>query len=204
MDENLFFGTNLADWLRLNSCNSKVCSSSSVSWDSVFPFDIWSLWLHRNETIFQNTRNQRCLKAEVLSRAIEYAYIGINSKQARSKLNFDGSSLGNLGLAGGGGLIWDDKGDWIKGYARAIRTTTSVVVELWALRDSIKLCIALKIPAVIIELDAQVVVDLLKKNTSHSSGIGALVSDCKHGFETRTGPYGPTGKTFNRSSLRFF
>ena len=40
---------------------------------------------------------------------------------------------------------------------------------------------ALKIPAVIIELDAQVVVDLLKKNNSHSSGIRALVSDCKNG-----------------------
>ena len=110
------------------------------------------------------------MKAEVLSRAIGYAYIGINSKQARSqvkiqvrwslpplnwyKLNSDGSSLGNLGLAGGGGLIWDDKGDWIKGYARVIGTTTSVAIELWALRDGIRLCIALKILAVIIELDA--------------------------------------------------
>ena len=25
-----------------------------------------------------------------------------------------------------------------------------------------------------------------------------------HGYETRTGPYGPTGKTSNRSFLRFF
>ena len=80
MDVNLFFKTKLADWLRLNSYNSKVCSSSSVFSGSVFPFGIWSLWLRRNETIFRNTRNQRCLKAEVLSRAIEYANIGINNK----------------------------------------------------------------------------------------------------------------------------
>ena len=98
------------------------------------------------------------------------------------KLNSDGSSLGNSGLAGGGGLIRDDKGDWIKGYTRAIGITTSVAPELWALRDSIRLCIASKIPTVIIELDAQVVVDLLKKNASHPSGIGALVNDCKNGL----------------------
>ena len=90
--------------------------------------------------------NQRCLKAEVLSRAIKFAYIGINEKQALSraiiqvrwispsmnwyKLNSDGSSLGNSGLAGRGGLVRDDKGYWIKGYTRAIGITTNVAAEL--------------------------------------------------------------------------
>ena len=35
------------------------------------------------------------------------------------KLNSDGSSLGNPGLAGGG-LIRNDTGDWVKGYARSV------------------------------------------------------------------------------------
>ena len=35
------------------------------------------------------------------------------------KLNSDGSSLGNPGLAGGG-LIRNDSGDWVKGYARSV------------------------------------------------------------------------------------
>lgn len=59
--------------------------------------------------------------------------------------------------------------------------TTSVAAELWALRDGIKLCIALKIPVVIFELDVQLVVDLMKKLDSLPSGIGALVSDCTAG-----------------------
>ncbi|KAK9991878.1 hypothetical protein SO802_026863 [Lithocarpus litseifolius] len=149
--------------------------------------------------IFRNANNQRCLKTEILSRAIEFAYTDINGKQACSraiiqvrwisppinwyKLNSNGSFLENPRLAGGGGLIRDDKGDWIKGYARAIGITTNVAAESWALRDGIRLCIALKIPVVIIELDAQVVVDLLKKNASHPSGIGALVSDYKNGLK---------------------
>lgn len=80
------------------------------------------------------------------------------------KLNTDGSSLSNPRLAGGGGLIRNEKCDWVKGFARAIGTTTSVAVELWALRDDIKLCIALKLQAVVIEFDSKLVVDLLKKS----------------------------------------
>jgi len=61
--------------------------------------------------------------------------------------------------------------------------TTNVVAELWALRDGIKLCIALKIPAVVFELDALLVVNLLKKPDCHPSGIGALISSCKAGLQ---------------------
>ena len=71
--------------------------------------------------------------------------------------------MGNLGLVGGDGLIRNKKGEWVKGFARAIGRTTSVVAKLWALRDGIRLCIALKLPTVVIELDSKLVVDLLKK-----------------------------------------
>ena len=168
----------------------------------MFPGVVFSLLVFGHfgsETIFRNTKNQRCLKAEVLSRAIEYANIGINNKQVRSQAKIQvrwnppptppllSSTLMVLLLETQDWLEDEilfgmTKEIWIKGYARAIGTTTSVATELWALRDGIRLCIALKIPAVIIELDAQVVVDLLKKNASHPNGIGALVNDCKNGL----------------------
>ena len=53
------------------------------------------------------------------------------------KLNLDGSSLGNPRRASGGGLIRDSNGVWIKGFTCNIRTSSSVEVELWALRDGI-------------------------------------------------------------------
>ncbi|KAK9999079.1 hypothetical protein SO802_018682 [Lithocarpus litseifolius] len=49
-------------------------------------------------------------------------------------MNSDGFSLGNPGLAGRGGLIRNDKGEWIRGYARAIGSTTSAAVELWCIK----------------------------------------------------------------------
>lgn len=33
------------------------------------------------------------------------------------KLNVDGGSCGNLGRSGGGGIIWDDRGKVITGFA---------------------------------------------------------------------------------------
>ena len=38
-------------------------------------------------------------------------------------LNTDGSATSNTGLAGGGGLIRDENGDWVTGFARRIGST---------------------------------------------------------------------------------
>ncbi|KAK9992610.1 hypothetical protein SO802_027595 [Lithocarpus litseifolius] len=69
--------------------------------------------------------------------------------------------------------------EWLKGYARNVRFSISVAAELWALRDSLRLCIALKLLAVIIELDAKLIVDLLQNPNGYRNCIDALVSDCK-------------------------
>lgn len=71
--------------------------------------------------VFRQENGQRNLKSNVLAKAMEFAYLGIHAKQTSNrrqiainwcfppptwfKLNSDGSSLGNLGKAGGGGLI---------------------------------------------------------------------------------------------------
>nr|POE64677.1 putative ribonuclease h protein [Quercus suber] len=83
------------------------------------------------------------------------------------------------GLVGGGGIIRNSNGEWVSGYARAIRCTTSVAAELWALRDGLNICINLRLPAVEVELDAKLVVDLLDKENSGLNGNDVLVADCK-------------------------
>nr|POF05818.1 putative ribonuclease h protein [Quercus suber] len=91
--------------------------------------------------------------------------------------------MGNLGLAGGGGLIRNEDDKWVKGYARAIGCATSVAVKLWALRDGTCLCISLKIPALVFELEAKLVVDLVKKDLEKTNGIDVLVADCREGLK---------------------
>nr|POE99931.1 putative ribonuclease h protein [Quercus suber] len=45
------------------------------------------------------------------------------------KLNIDGSSIGNPGKAGGG-IIRNQHGNWVRGFARSIGIASSVVAEL--------------------------------------------------------------------------
>ena len=91
--------------------------------------------------------------------------------------------MGNSGLVVGGGIIRNENGGWVKGYARAIGVTTSVVVELWALKDGLWLYISLKLPTVEIELDAKVVIDLVGKETSNPNSIDTIVADCEEGLK---------------------
>ena len=82
-------------------------------------------------------------------------------------------------LGGGGGIIRNANGEWVGGYARAIGITTNAAAKLWALRDGLNMCIELNLPTVIIELDAKLVVDLLKKLGGSLNGNDMIVADCK-------------------------
>ena len=53
----------------------------------------------------------------------------------------------------------------------------------WALRDGIRLCISLKLPAVVFELDAKLVVDLLKKDMEKPNSIDVLVANHREGLK---------------------
>ena len=96
------------------------------------------------------------------------------------KLNTDGSSLGNPGLAGGGGLIRDEEGAWVVGFARNIGISFSFIVELWALRDRLMICVHRNFNAVEVEVDARVVIDVLSASNCTNSLAVPLVDDCKH------------------------
>ena len=95
------------------------------------------------------------------------------------KLNSDGASAGNPGSAGGGGLLRDSNRHWVKGYARSIGFTSSVVAELWALRDGLKLALSEGIRSLIVELDARVVVDLIKSDVVFAKSYSPLLCDCR-------------------------
>ena len=58
------------------------------------------------------------------------------------KLKIDGSAFGNLGKVGARGVIRDQNGVCVSGFARAIGIATSVEAELWALRDGSNICLA--------------------------------------------------------------
>ena len=95
------------------------------------------------------------------------------------KLNTDRASNNVLGAAGEGGLIRDDKGNWVRGFSRKLGKVNSFMAEIWALRDGLLLCHQLKLDVVIIELDAKALVDALNNPMYANSVISPLFDDCR-------------------------
>ena len=95
------------------------------------------------------------------------------------KLNTDGSSLGNPGLAGSGGVIRNHVCEWVCGFSRAIGVTTSVQAELRALKDGLKLAIDLEILNLEIEMDYLVAIELVNSITTPNVFLSAIVTDCR-------------------------
>lgn len=71
----------------------------------------------------------------------------------------------------------------MSGYARAIGNTISVAAELWVLKDGINLCLSLDLYIMEIELDAKLIVELLKKEGGNPNGNDVIVDDCREGLK---------------------
>ena len=95
------------------------------------------------------------------------------------KLNTDGSVIGNPRVAGGGGVLKDEAGVWVKGFARQIGRTTNFLAELWALRDGFIMCSELHINDLEIDLDAKVIADLINSSRSSNASNSSIVADCR-------------------------
>ena len=130
--------------------------------------------------VFKGKRVNHNLSKNILNQVLEFIYCvhsprSPNRKINRSirwerpplgwkKLNTDGSWLRVADRAGCGGLVRDDQGEWIAGFTRYIGSTNSFTAELWGLREGLILCCNLNIEALVVELDAQAVVEVLKNN----------------------------------------
>ena len=67
----------------------------------------------------------------------------------------------------------------MKGFARSIRFTTSILAEFWALRDGLLLVDQIGVQNLEIELDAKVVVELVQSKTPSNAFYSSLLVDCK-------------------------
>jgi ribonuclease HI len=167
-----------------------------MPWQTIFSFGIWNLWLLRNQFVFNPDVPFADPIANTISFASEFYYlIGSYSKvKLKSpilvkwtppplgwfKLNTDGSSLGNPGLAGGGGVIRNHLGEWVGGFSRTIGFTTSVQAELRALKDGLLLAIDFEILNLEIEMDSLVAVDLINSSTTSNAFLSIIVADCRY------------------------
>ncbi|GLT60527.1 hypothetical protein SLA2020_412140 [Shorea laevis] len=95
------------------------------------------------------------------------------------KLNTDGSVIRNPRKTSAGGLFRDKWGNWVMGYTRKIGWSSILVVELWSIRDGLKLAIDRNISHLIVESNSSTAIFLLSEDPSEFHPLSTLIFDCR-------------------------
>lgn len=125
---------------------------TGVPWNQHFLQTIWLLWKRRCRFAFQQIPVNTERNCSSVSGVREF--ISLQEKQADKmkeeiyirwtpppggwfELNSNGSADASLERAGAGSFLRDSDGGWTRGCIRHLSRTSSLVAELWALRDGL-------------------------------------------------------------------
>ncbi|CAA7029674.1 unnamed protein product [Microthlaspi erraticum] len=158
-----FFQSSLLVWLYDNIQASVIVGD--IPWFTTFAIAVWWGWKWRCGNVFGE--NQKCRDR---APAAEWF-----------KLNTDGASQGNPGLATAGGVLRDGDGRWCSGFALNIGRCSAPLAELWGVYYGLMMAWEKQIPRLVLEVDLEVVVGFLMKGIQNSHPLSFLVRLC-HGF----------------------
>ncbi|KAF7824839.1 ribonuclease H [Senna tora] len=99
------------------------------------------------------------------------------------KINVDGSSLGNPGKAGIGGLIRDSDGEWIIGFTASIGFNKILYAELLAIKYGLELAWERQCPKVICESDSTDAIQLVEWAKIEVHMYGSLIGEIRELLE---------------------
>ena len=190
-----FWRSNLQVWLASNGTKSGSLIAANPPWKIVFPFAVWNIWKSRNRLVFNWKNRSPKLAAEIVNQAFEFLHcvasprVQVGKVVKRmcwerpslgwKKFNTDGAFNGDARLAGCGGIVRDERGQWVNGFSKRIGLTNSFEAELWGLREGLLLCCNLNISHLEIELDAKAVVEVLGSLSYVNNVISPILDDCR-------------------------
>ncbi|KAF7808414.1 Retrovirus-related Pol polyprotein from transposon TNT 1-94 [Senna tora] len=99
--------------------------------------------------------------------------------QGYIKLNTDGSSIGNLGPAGMGGLFSDSNGEWLCGFSGLIGKQTNMSAELMAIKHGLLLGLQRGFGKLMVEVDCLEAINLIKDEDISRHQLGSLIKDIR-------------------------
>ena len=178
-----FFSLDLLDWLKFFSSGTDGI---------IFCVGLWHIWVMRNEFVFSGSYIPKDVVLRKIHRMFDVclSVFGVAPPSQSTimvswahpppgfvKLNIDGSSLGNPGVAGFGGLIRAEGGVWVLGFSNYIPWADNLCVELLALRFGLQLAWQHGFRKIICEVDCMEVVRLVLHETSSFHRYVAIIRD---------------------------
>lgn len=95
------------------------------------------------------------------------------------KLNVDGASKGNLGVAGGGGVFRDHYGNWIKAFACYLGWCTSIRVEILSLLKGLRTAKELRFTKVEVHMDSQITLRKIQTPCQRNQPLYFIIKECQ-------------------------
>lgn len=198
MEQRRFFETSLLEWMYGNL--KERSDSERRSWPTLFALTVWWGWKWRCGYVFGE--DSRCrdrvkfLKSAVAE--VEAAHLAANGDAREDVLvermiawrkpaegwvtmNTDGASHGNPGQATAGGVIRDEHGSWLVGFALNIGVCSAPLAELWGVYYGLVVAWERGWRRVRLEVDSALVVGFLQSGIGDSHPLAFLVRLC-HGF----------------------
>lgn len=165
----------VSDWLHTNAI---------TDYGVFFILTCWFIWRARNDEVF----NDHCqpiwaiinsIKSELTLTSQLYGSVTGRCSMREVvwtpppdnviKVNVDGSSLGNPGPAGFGGLIRNHLGEWICGFSGSCGFADNLAAELQGINYGLELAWHKGYRNVILESDSKCALDLLTATTTFHS-----------------------------------
>ncbi|KAL7237095.1 hypothetical protein ACSBR1_020212 [Camellia fascicularis] len=188
------FDHDLPTWLQKNCC-STATHASTINWNTLFPLVCWNIWKTRNSLCFA-PNNPIPFKSDlVFATAIEWKHLNDQKQFPKRRntiqigwqdpstgfieLNTNGATQGFNGKASGWGVFRDATGNWILGYCRFIRFTSTIGAELWTLRDGLKLAWEKNFTNLEIETDSKLMQTLLQSTPNMQHHLNNLIFYCR-------------------------
>ncbi|KAL9859832.1 putative RNA-directed DNA polymerase [Arabidopsis thaliana] len=190
-----FFTMSLLEWVYDNLRDHKGVWESP--WSTVFLMAVWWGWKWRCGYVFGATGRCRDRVSFIKDLAREvtkaHAVVGVSRRlvgreerriswsrpsEGWCKLNTDGASRGNPGLAAAGGVLRESNGEWRRGFAINIGICSAPLAELWGVYYGLYMAWECKVSRLELEVDSEVVVGFLRTCISESHPLSFLIRMC--------------------------
>lgn len=149
---------NFRSWI-MENISARNEEAEGENWPCKFAIIVWWIWRWRCDKVFIGRETPAHHKARWITEAqreIETAFARHNASMATSEqrsirqlrweastehrftLNVDGSVKTGINKAGWGGVLRNDRGEWIEGVAGSTHYGDPSLVEAWAIAEGLK------------------------------------------------------------------
>ncbi|KAM5549518.1 hypothetical protein ABKV19_000773 [Rosa sericea] len=183
-------------WLAANGHCSMKCYGG-MNWNVLFTFTCWYIWKWRNKNVFEEgfqfpinptkiiieSATEWFLSKEKKNVVNEQASVALKwLKPANGwvKLNVDGARSNLHGNIGAGGVIRDQFGNWINGFAAYFGHGEVLEAEAWGMLLGLKLASDIGMDKVVVECDSKVLVNLVNNGVDELHPLKTVIDYCLH------------------------